>query len=670
MNGVTLAFFSQLAYLNWNKLNNSDVEFFKKGNKNFIENLNLFLDKIKTSWYDDPQNLPELKETRAGYQYLLYKEEDKRIFGVYSEEEPSEKNLVPIPKYDFTGWEFVYGATEKELLRDMYKIKVSEDEQSLWETIIYSKKLKSEGFFGCSFMKENILVIAFRGTEPTDISDLVTDSKLGFFNETDTQLIYTYLYYIYMKRKYPSADIYITGHSLGGALAQYAYITSGKKYNTVTWNGLGIGKHKYCLKNKKLYISSIETPLDLIKSILSLPLSLVEYIFNDSDIGEYGLYNKEAIANNIREVYIVNNDISGEISKDEDSHINKIRSIIARNHEQLAETGFTELTRTDIGDFKIKLGIGNMNREKNYLTSDQRKDIYEKALLPAIKIYWLLRATKAYKDNYLKENTKIKNYYNKKDWTANLQTREGKIIEVITGKEIPEEKTDDSKERVLRETFDKIGFTYHGVNDFLLYMNKSGNIEPGKLSNNFFSNSVKTIYKNISNETKNKDLRIEGDKLYKEDAFKNFKIYMNRPRFKGKIKSPMELCEFSYEEFLLKEVNGKSNGFSLKLDKEFKYKIKNQYVSIEEAKEKIIGEYIIGSFNNLNELCGILGGEPEKVYQYRDEKSVEQMKKFKDYEEDMDQAKARAAEKRNREVNKKTYTVVTDKGGKLIYSKM
>jgi hypothetical protein len=45
-----------------------------------------------------------------------------------------------------------------------------------------------------------------------------------------------------VKRLEPEAEIYITGHSLGGALAQFVFVYSGGKHKTVTWNSLGIGE--------------------------------------------------------------------------------------------------------------------------------------------------------------------------------------------------------------------------------------------------------------------------------------------------------------------------------------------------------------------------------------------------------------------------------------------
>lgn len=66
--------------------------------------------------------------------------------------------------------------------------------------------------------KNNDVIIAYRGTNPTNISDLVADAKIATgipltdrFNESQQK-------YEAVRATYPDADITTTGHSLGGAL--------------------------------------------------------------------------------------------------------------------------------------------------------------------------------------------------------------------------------------------------------------------------------------------------------------------------------------------------------------------------------------------------------------------------------------------------------------------
>ena len=50
-----------------------------------------------------------------------------------------------------------------------------------------------------AFMKENDIVIAYRGTEPDSIEDLLADLEIGFLNNSHSQLVCAYLFLEHVK---------------------------------------------------------------------------------------------------------------------------------------------------------------------------------------------------------------------------------------------------------------------------------------------------------------------------------------------------------------------------------------------------------------------------------------------------------------------------------------
>ncbi len=135
------AFFSQLSYLNWNNLDMNELKTYEEYNtKDFIKFLgfkDLVWNKIKIN------NI----EPRVENGILMYDEVDKRLFGVFGIERDTANSKLMKPYYDFKGWQFIYSADKAKLYRDKYKFEDMED----------------DGFYAVAFMKENDIVIAYRG---------------------------------------------------------------------------------------------------------------------------------------------------------------------------------------------------------------------------------------------------------------------------------------------------------------------------------------------------------------------------------------------------------------------------------------------------------------------------------------------------------------------------
>lgn len=569
------AFFSQLSYLNWNNLDMNELKTYEEYNtKDFIKFLgfkDLVWNKIKIN------NI----EPRVENGILMYDEVDKRLFGVFGIERDTANSKLMKPYYDFKGWQFIYSADKAKLYRDKYKFEDMED----------------DGFYAVAFMKENDIVIAYRGTEPDKIEDLIADLYIGFLNRNHSQLVSAYLFVEYIKELYPNKNIHLTGHSLGGCLAQYAFVCTNKKYPTVTWNALGLGKHKN---------------------------TITDGIFWGNDITDYiGLYSLELQDKLEEEVLDKNGNIKNEIILlTEKENIDSIFNILNPRVTEIYEKG--EYIVGKKGFFSLKFVdsnyVGKDKEERNILTKKQKEKLEEELRIKSIQIYWLLRGIKNYQLCFKATSNKIKNYYNSKDWTALLQTREGETVDVLTGDICEQEKTDDTKIKIAKQTLDKSGFNYHGVNDFLLYMNKEGMIEPGKYNEIFTKNLIKTIYEHVKPTNNSLKLKIfkENSEKYtdKENPFQKFHILATKKRT---FLNNMTLVEEANIKYFVPAINSISSDI-------------NEYISyipflLKPEENDEIGVYIVGQLSNVT-LAGIKGGVESQLIKVFSKKEIISEEKY------------------------------------------
>ena len=569
------AFFSQLSYLNWNNLDMNELKTYEEYNtKDFIKFLgfkDLVWNKIKIN------NI----EPRVENGILMYDEVDKRLFGVFGIERDTANSKLMKPYYDFKGWQFIYSADKAKLYRDKYKFEDMED----------------DGFYAVAFMKENDIVIAYRGTEPDKIEDLIADLYIGFLNRNHSQLVSAYLFVEYIKELYPNKNIHLTGHSLGGCLAQCAFVCTNKKYPTVTWNALGLGKHKN---------------------------TITDGIFWGNDITDYiGLYSLELQDKLEEEVLDKNGNIKNEIILlTEKENIDSIFNILNPRVTEIYEKG--EYIVGKKGFFSLKFVdsnyVGKDKEERNILTKKQKEKLEEELRIKSIQIYWLLRGIKNYQLCFKATSNKIKNYYNSKDWTALLQTREGETVDVLTGDICEQEKTDDTKIKIAKQTLDKSGFNYHGVNDFLLYMNKEGMIEPGKYDEIFTKNLIKTIYEHVKPTNNSLKLKIfkENSEKYtdKENPFQKFHILATKKRT---FLNNMTLVEEANIKYFVPAINSISSDI-------------NEYISyipflLKPEENDEIGVYIVGQLSNVT-LAGIKGGVESQLIKVFSKKEIINEEKY------------------------------------------
>ncbi len=560
---VEYAFFAQLSYLNWNNL---DLDKLKKEisyqNKDFINFLKLSTvwDKIKR---DDIE--PEVIND-----ILMYDERDKRLLGVFGIEKDKDTKVELKPYYDFNGWQFIYSADKTKLFADYG----------------YGRNVSDNGFYACAFQKENDVVIAYRGTDfsfkPEDIKgtikDMIQDIELGFMKENGSQLICAYMFLEYIKKmckkeeeKEEKINIHITGHSLGGCLAQYVYVVTGKIYPTVTFNALGLGKSKDKIKEDYLFGDDIQ---DCIAENSAINKNLIKLL---------------AVCLCMKNPHLL---------------LGASLLVVANNYLQSCEAE------------EIEENFINENNEVALNGSDEEviKEIQEiledDDLIASAQVYWLLKGTQGMqrvnKAENIKAESEIINYYNHLDWTSLIAPRYGKCIDVLTGSIILNDIVPDTKEFLLNQDFN---ITYHGVNDFLLYMDETGKIRAGVFNITFTKNAMKTMFLKISKDDEARQEKWKKlyflevgtkDKTKQQNPFRYFhQICTKTPQFGQKV-SEVELSKIKYKI---------PANVSLS-------RVLSEYVDYrlipDEEKEKAngeIGRFIIGQLCNVKELAGIKGGK-------------------------------------------------------------
>ena len=292
---------------------------------------------------------------------------------------------------------------------------------------------------------------------------MIQDIELGFMKENGSQLICAYMFLEYIKKmckkeeeKEEKINIHITGHSLGGGLAQYVYVVTGKIYPTVTFNALGLGKSKDKIKEYYLFGDDIQ---DCIAENSAINKNLIKLL---------------AVCLCMKNPHLL---------------LGASLLVVANNYLQSCEAE------------EIEESFINENNEVALNGSDEEviKEIQEiledDDLIASAQVYWLLKGTQGMqrvnKAENIKAESEIINYYNHLDWTSLIAPRYGKCIDVLTGSIILNDIVPDTKEFLLNQDFN---ITYHGVNDFLLYMDETGKIRAGLFNITFTKKARKTMF--------------------------------------------------------------------------------------------------------------------------------------------------------------------------------
>lgn len=115
------------------------------------------------------------------------------------------------------------------------------------EVLAISDPDDKTGFAAVALRHDNEIIIAFRGTEDFEIAtkefhlknapDTKNDMVMGFKQKLPGQAYHALMFYDAIKKKYPQTEILLTGHSLGGSLAQI--VGAWRKVKACTFNPFG-----------------------------------------------------------------------------------------------------------------------------------------------------------------------------------------------------------------------------------------------------------------------------------------------------------------------------------------------------------------------------------------------------------------------------------------------
>ncbi|MGL4628545.1 MAG: hypothetical protein ACRCUR_03535, partial [Cetobacterium sp.] len=421
------------------------------------------------------------------------------------------------------------------------------------------------------------IVIAYRGTDES-IDHLGVNFSIGI-NKVHDQLIEAVCFYEYIKKEFgKNKTISFTGHSLGGALAQSAYLYSGKNNSTVTWNALGFGdfENKFKLDNQsfssflsKIYELCFSEKSQLEKATLVLAVS--------SNRGTQDIFSTIRLSTN-------------------EKLLEKWKSYKLEDvtEERVYESLYSILLKPD----------SNLNYRELL-----KKD--------TAMLTMLLRLSHNYSQNKVIANNNIKNYYIKYDLVPKIKTRIGEAIVIPVAKE---EKENDKK-KIPKVT------AYHSVNLFLLYMTLEGNIDNTKMNSVFLDNAVKTNYLDLRNKGRMENILKSGtENITEKDSIKNdLRKYCLRLNMATKNSNIETLLDLFGEDV--------KNDLNKGLFHNCEYK---EYSKDEKAhRGNFDGCFTLGQLNNVS-IGGIIGGKPETIEKESKPKPKEEevVTKAKPQEED------------------------------------
>ena len=561
---INYALMVQLSYLNWNRIDKNKIDREILSEILFEENI---ISQIKTDFYNNPSHYPS-NEIIAGepgkLEQYTYHGEDKRLFLVYSTIK-SLDNTKALFGEILNGWEYLDCATGEIIQNKFFPPELL-------------KEYKESGFFGVAFQRGNDIMIAYRGTEfeLAFARDMETDFNI-YMKKTDIQQVEAVLFYEYIKATYGEGkNIHITGHSLAGAIAQYVHFyakCNGDDVVTLTWNGLGsfgsvITSLEFSLTEKIKYSSdntlmAKEFQLKAQKLFRDKINSIMEYQTSQSRLKSfYSLKTIELLkkrkdsknSSNLFNYFMAEDFVGGYL-----------------NGDWLGEKKSIDVPEDNLQNILNDL-VENTKELKNKELSEHLEDLKDN--INEIGKDIICPVLNLFDDDGLTENIKG----NLEDLKRNLQKR-FPILE---------------KRKSI--------FTFHSVNNFLVFMTDEGNINFYEMRKEFRFNALKTIvikkkeknYRFLKGKNRNNP---SEDILEIKDHDVERQIFFSANRLVvGNVFTPFPITQ---TDILFKEnfVKKKFNESDMEV---IENKLDGAYT----------GEIILGKYTNLNELGGIIGQSP------------------------------------------------------------
>lgn len=460
MQDAIFALGAQLAYYNWHdyKLEDKDMYTILKNQRILGEVLTK--EKIKGFKEENTSFIEKIN----GKDVTIYKETDKRLIMMYSENR-DKSDLEPLFRNLFEGWNFLEGMDHNKA----YKETITEFEvkRKVKKCSWMGLSKEDSGFQAFAMEKGMDILISYRGTDFGTFWDAVfagilpkwtlRDSAEEFDNDMFStnikifseqipdQVLCTIYFYLKIKEKYPAKNIHITGHSLGGGLAQFAAIYGETNIKeTKTWNGLGVKSLYEELEKEKLRLESY------LSSLESNNLSKNE---NES---------KEHYTNRLNEVNLLI------------SRVNQIVGI-----DEFSKKPILSVTENEkiLKELKIEMD-GTYENPFN--------ELWKIRILSKFK----------YKNKALEE--RLINYSLHGDLVKKLSVQNGRNICVDA---LEESSEDGGLWETVKTKVEGGNFDWHGINNFLPFFDDSGNITVEALRDNYIKNYLKTLFIDLQSKT-------------------------------------------------------------------------------------------------------------------------------------------------------------------------
>lgn len=397
-------------------------------------------------------------------------------------------------EYKKTLWDIFLGPHAKDIIISTFDIlnienrklflEYFENELKRWRvfkvdnrTVTAQDSYKVSGYYAVVFENSEKYIISYRGSEKYPIEDaykdfIETDLAIGF-GKIPKQFYEGIEIYNLLITKYNISknDIILTGHSLGGGIAQYVALTIDKNKNYIpkvyTWNGVGI--------NRDGIVNILEF-LDL-KTILKKNTDLTDEElknFNSFESSYLNFFLKE-----LKNMKVIKDNTTYLLEEHQKIKINIDADFIKRL-----------LKNTNIENCLMKF---DYKRRKNLVI--EQKLLFElfqiknlnKILLRAKYLINKVKSNRAYEKN-------IKNYGHSKDLTNSLFKHLGSSY--LLDKNFTKRKKSESSLFLNFKLFTKSIQDLHFEDVFFAHINsKTCNFDL-ELNENFIASAIRYIIKN------------------------------------------------------------------------------------------------------------------------------------------------------------------------------
>lgn len=436
--------FSNLVYLNWDKIElGSDIS-----------------DVLWDHWLKNTTDM----SGRA-----------RHCFMAYSENEDYE---TPLWDKHFKNWKYLYSSNDTNIANDLFGISIN---------------TKSNGFYAVAWQNGNNIMIAFRGTN--DLADYITDIELALFDKYSSQLTSVYWFIRHVKLMLGPGDwkFHFTGHSLGGALAQFAHIINDEDNLTCTWNALGLG----------LYLKThFDKEGKLLKSIITDICMNIGVDYDITDVNAiFDIWKKFEKVDDYKGLY------------------NEILQLLLSKSGR--RNGMYKFKSIDGKYLRLEFGFKQQGKEASSAGLHPSNFLILKRA--AMELAGMFKTLVAYNKGINRHadyrDFNIINYSFPNDWTTKLQTRIGKVYDVTKNEkynaEFINEEKDDSAARVIIATIKNYGFERHNPSNFLLYLDDKGYIKGSFIRKVFIENIIKDMFGKVSSKSLiKKNIKKISDNVY------------------------------------------------------------------------------------------------------------------------------------------------------------